>query len=762
MFDPPKSGETPSLLMRARATADRDRTGVDEPTAEDYRAARSRRRVSRPNPLLAGLRQSAEAEADIEEADRAETERARRRAAARQVQQKTAPAGREPPFSSDNGALVDPVALIGTIWRWRYGIAGLTILGGIVGVLIALSSQPRYTAASQILLDPRELQLVGRDLEREFLANEAALAIVDSRLALVKSRPVLERVIAETNLDQDPEFNGTADGGIGLGDGLAVIRSLFSNETPVDTSDRMTLENLRDAINIERETRTFIVEIAIEARSPRKAAMLANAVTEAFITEQSAITSDKARSANTALTGRLDDLQSEAEAAERRVEAFRIENGLVSTQGRLLSEDEVALASAQLTEARAATIRAQSRADAASATTVDAAISGAIPADLNTGALTTFRAQLSSLRQSAAQLENQLGPRHPRLASAQAAVNAARQDIASELRRIAQGAQAELRRAVQTEQELAAQVARAKAVLSTENEALVALRDLQTDAEAARSIYNAALLRARETGEVVQIGTVNASILSEAEPPIDRSSMSRRTIAMAGAFGGFLFGLGLALIAGLINAVQLGPITGGRSKTSQTTDQEPAVDEGSKTQRTQDKDAMYPGYPHAHQAPQQPQPAGGYPQQMASPTAPWPQQQPVMAAAAAPVQPAPVYAPAPQAPAAYGYPQTDPYVQHQAAYQPMPAPAQPMAWSQQPAPAPAPMPAAPQAAPWPPAPAQPVTPVTPVQLVATAPYPQPTAPAQDDREMDELRQSVRDIREVVEELAARRSMRAVG
>lgn len=728
MFEPPNSGKTPSLLMRARASERRNHTDAAEPNADDHKAARVRRGEKHPNPLLAALGRAADAQpAHAVASAPASADRERSQRAA------FAPQSSHDPMRRDNdGALVDPAALIGTIWRWRYTIAGLTVLGGIAGVLIALSSQPRYTASSQILLDPRELQLVGRELEQEFLANEAALAIVDSRLSLVQSRPVLERVIEATNLDQDPEFNGTDDQGLGLSDGLSVIFSLFSNETPVETSDRVTIENLRDAISIERETRTFVVEVSVEADSARKAALLANEVTAAFIEEQGSITTDKARTANTALTGRLDELRAEAETAERRVEAFRAENGLVSTQGRLLSEDEVAVASAQLSEARAITIRAQSRADAAGATTVDAAISGAIPADLNTGALTTFRAQLSSLRQTAAQLQNQLGPRHPRLASAQAAVEAARQDIAAELRRIAQGAQAELRRAVQTEQELAAQVARAKAALTTENDALVSLRDLQTDAEAARAIYNSALLRTRETGEAEQVGMVNASILAEAEPPIDPSSISRRTIAMAGAFAGFMLGMGMAFIAGLVNAVHLGPIAGHRFEADDA--QTNFDDNGPKPQRTstkQDEDAMYSGYPYAPHAPHPHQPVSGYPQPMAAPVAQWPQQQPM--------PPVPAYAPMQQPPAP-GYPPSGPYGYQQSPYPPMPAPAPPMA-------------PPPHYGYWPVAAAQPVAPQT---------YPPQPQPGREDREIDDLRQSVRDIREVVEELAARRSIRSVG
>jgi succinoglycan biosynthesis transport protein ExoP len=749
MFDPPPSGARRSLLMHARTDAAGPAQRKPEPDAADtFRAARARRAAQRPNPLLAALsRQEETATADkpapAEHTRRADRSEDRPAGAPNSQQTRIAPAAQWPqPRAPEGGALIDPVAMIATIWRWRFIIAGLTLAGAVLGVLIALATPHRYTAYSEVLIDPREIQLVGRDLEREFLANEAALAIVDSRLSLVWSRPVLERVIETTNLDQDPEFNGELDGGIGLGDGIRFIMSLFGGETPVETANRETLTNLRDAVSINRTTRTFVVNIGVEARSAQKAAMLANEVTQAFVAEQGSISSDKARDANEALTGRLGELQAKVEAAERSIERYRLENGLMTTQGRLLSEDELATASAQLAEARALTIRARTKAEQASEVSVDAAISGSVPADLVTASLGTFRAQHAALRQSAAQLENQLGPRHPRLEAANAAIEAARQDIAGELQRIVQGAQSELRRTVQTEQELAAQVARAKAQVSEQTDALVTLRDLQAEAEAARAIYNGALLRARETGEIGALGTVNAAVLAEAEPPRNASSMSRKTIAIAFTIGLFLLGLGLAAASGLFKAIRLGPgpAVGGDHPDSDPDSPAPTRN------RTQDSSAMYPGYPHTPYAPQhaaQPHPAAqaapGWPQQppMAQPYPPVAYPAAPQPAAPQPVAQQPM-APQPMAP--QSWPQHDPYGHHPQA-----------AWSQ-PAMPPVPPAPAPHPAVW----WQAGPPAYAAQPAPAPAQPAQAAPSRDAEEMAELRKSIGEIRDVVEELAARR------
>ncbi len=447
--------------------------------------------------------------------------------------------------------LIDPRVMLGAIWRWRWIIAGSTIIGCAVGAMIAISTPHTYTAYSQVLIDPRQVKLVERDLTPEFLGNESALAIVDSQLESVYSSPVLQRVIDELGLNQDAEFNGLADSGIGLFDGIAFVRSLFSAETPIETSNRITIENLRDAISAERTSRTFIFEISAESQNQRRAAEIANALTDAFIENQREREALAARNATAALGGQLVELKAAVETAERAAESFAQSNNLSRVEGLTLSENQVVATSAQLNEAQAATIRAKSLADAAQSASVDSVVNGALPPELVNSALITFRAQFASLSQNAASLEQALGPRHPRLANAIAAREAARDEIAAELQRIVAGTQSDLRRAVQNEQQIAAALAKNRAAQSQDSEAMITLRELEAEIEAAKSIYKAALLRSRETDQLENLVSVNATIISEAEPPLTASSLPRRFVALTGLFIGLAIGIGMAVLAGL-------------------------------------------------------------------------------------------------------------------------------------------------------------------------------------------------------------------
>lgn len=721
--------------------------------ASAHRAARKKRLGGGHGSLASALGRQNDAErnidADIEtlmtqaHAQQAPTQQA----AMAPVQAQQAP---PPPYpyympANDPGyqtaPLIDAASVLTTVWKWRWAIVGSTILGGALGVGLAMSMPKQYTAFTSVLVDPREIKLIDRDLTPEFLANEAALSIIDSRLQLAKSTRVLERVVERTNLSQDGEFNGE---GSGLGGGLSIVTGLLSgSDSGGAGKTRITQENLRKAIITRREMRTFVVNIGATSRNAEKSAILANEVAAAFIEEQSGITSRTAADANQKLAGRLDGLRAGLETAERNVENFRTENNLVNAQGRLINDDEIIAVNAALVKARGATSEARARADALRGADLNSVVTGVLPTALVTPALTTFRAQLASLKQQVASLENQLGPRHPRLENMRASAQAASNDIQSELNRIVTGAQADLRSAIQNEQQTAQKLAQLKATYGDNSNAVVALRELEREATAARTIYEAALVRARETGELEAVNQGNATIISSAEAPLSPSSTSRKVVIAGSSIAGFALSTGLALMFGIANSLKTSigmqgsapapsqaPVTPSAplpspSGGTRVRDNDDDEDYSNHKSNRNEKDDMYPPYPpygypvHAAapqpMAPQYPSPYGGYPQQ-----APMMQPSPYMQ------QPMhhmmqPMMQPMPQ----MHYPQQPPVPQIQPVF--MPIMQQPAA---QPAPAPQPMPA--------PAPA-------PLQTSYT-----------DQREMDSLRDSVRDIRGVLEQLTQRR------
>lgn len=454
--------------------------------------------------------------------------------------------------------LIDPMKVIGGITRSKWLITTTTLVGALLGVAIALSTPKMYQAWTEMIVDPRNLKLTDRDLTDTGLPSDATLAIVENQVRVMTSGSVLTKVVDKLNLADDPEFNGKAGSG-GFSPRAFVKSLLGAGEAGGDDAGRrhtLATEHLAQALTVERGGKTFVISIGAKTREPEKSALIANTMTEVFMQTYGELQAGTAGRATDELNARLNELRSSVEAAERKVESFKAENDLINPQGRLITDDEIQRVNDQLTAARARTLELNARASSTRSVGVDAVLTGALPEAINSPAITELRAQYAALTQEADRASVRLGPRHPERQAVEAQLSGARERIATELKRVAGSIQVELKRAVQTEQELAARLAQLKVRQGSVGDELVTLRELERDVAAKRSVYEAFLLRARETGEQRDINPANASVISVASPPLESTGPSRAMISLAGAFLGFAAGVGIGGMRGALESLR--------------------------------------------------------------------------------------------------------------------------------------------------------------------------------------------------------------
>lgn len=433
-------------------------------------------------------------------------------------------------------------------------IAITSLCGLLAGVLFALSMPKYFYSTAEILIDPRELQISDRGLLPTGLPYDASLALVENQTRILTSRRVILGTVEKLNLDQDDEFNGK---GLGTPNPIEVVQSIIFGRDSDDPAKakELAVENLQEATSASRTPKTFVINLTIRSQNSEKAALIANTMAAVYIDVQDEIQSDTVGRANGELGGRLEELRSDVEKAERAVEAYRSENELFDANGKLISDDEIALSSTQLTRAREKVAEMRARADSARELTLDAVLSDALPEGAASNLIAELRRGYAAKVQQRDALAEKLGAQHPQLRTAEAEVLSSKRGIETELRRLSQTAQIELQRSIKTEQDLAAGQARLKSKKSSISESLVRLRELEREAGARRSVYESFLLRARETGQQAGISTANTTIVSQAVPPLRTYGTSRKLVAIVGLIGGFMFGLALALLHALWRAL---------------------------------------------------------------------------------------------------------------------------------------------------------------------------------------------------------------
>src|SRR5579863_3289715 len=110
------------------------------------------------------------------------------------------------PKSARTPAGLSVLQLAQLLWRRKIAIAIAALICACAAVAIGKSMAPKYLATAQLYVDPRELQLVDRELTPRSQDISGLAMVVESQARLITSNSVLMQVIQDTRLDKDPEF----------------------------------------------------------------------------------------------------------------------------------------------------------------------------------------------------------------------------------------------------------------------------------------------------------------------------------------------------------------------------------------------------------------------------------------------------------------------------------------------------------------------------------------------------------------------------
>jgi len=449
------------------------------------------------------------------------------------------------------------------IRRWKV-ICAVTAGVMALAVVILLTLTPRYTATTQILLDPQKNKTFGSDAVIAEFSLETGN--VDSQIDVIKSINLLRHVVQKTNLVEDPEFGHPKPSGL-MGLILGAFRSSDEAEkSPAlkkDAADKdippqelATIMRLKNALEVQRVNRTYVLSVSITSESPEKAARLANAVGEAYVVDQLEAKYEAARNASSWLADRLQVLGDQVRQSEEAVASFRREHGLISAS----SESKVTLGQQQLSELSAKL--AGARADAAEklakyrqANEVAARRGNieAISDVVRSTVISQLRAQQADVSRREAELAARYSDQHPLVINARAELRDVNRSINNEVTRIIANLKNDYEVAKAGQDSLEASI-RAAGTDSLDNDVGVKLRELERVNAANKTLYESFLSRTKITQEQSTFEQREARVISPATKP-NAPSFPKKSLVMALAMVvGALLGVAGSVALDMLNA----------------------------------------------------------------------------------------------------------------------------------------------------------------------------------------------------------------
>ena len=426
-----------------------------------------------------------------------------------------------------------------------------------LAVFIVLLIVPQYTASSQILLDPRRQNLLGPEATTSDLGFDANA--VESQIAVIRSQSLLLRVVESEKLATEPGFGAEPPPSL-----LAQIRAMMpwsqSSDADVVSANalpdqlailargaRRAVSVLQSQIDVKRLGRTNGLEIQFTSPDRQKAAQLANAVANAYITDQLESRYQATRRVSEWLADRIIKLGNDLRASEAEVARFRAENNMAGAVTGALSEGQLSELNAKLIAARAESAEKKARFDQVQRIAAEGGNLQSIPDVIRSSVVSSLRAVQAEISRREADLIAKYGTSHPAVVNVRAERQDNERQIRGEVSRIVANLKNELdvakTREISLEQSLGV-----GGQGGTNNAVAVRLRELERSVTTNKALYESFLSRAKISDEQANFEVRQARIIANATVPGAPSYPSKFRFTSIGLFLGLFGGLGAAFL----------------------------------------------------------------------------------------------------------------------------------------------------------------------------------------------------------------------
>lgn len=436
---------------------------------------------------------------------------------------------------------------MGVLRKRRRLIGGITALGAILGVLVLFTATPTYKARSVVLIDFKRLAALDEDFSTS--SGRIDSSAVLSQIEILKSESVVNRMVIDEKLDEDPEFVGKLPLPLRL---LGVVGILPNPmDAPQAERRRLAAEAVVKSMAVDRIDLSYAISIDFVARTAEKAARLANSVAAMYIQDQLEAKRDASEKASSWFSGRIAELQADVDAADRKAVEYRLRNGIMSSDGKFIDEQQLADVSQKLLQARLTRFSAEAKIAQIGQIIATGAVQGALVDELSNEVIVPLRNAYLEAKRQAAEISLRYGAKHESVTRIRQSMVEIENSIADEFKRIQQGAKSDVEIAKSREQTLQNELNELARLSAAAQGARVELSQLESTASAVKSIRDTFMQRYVEGIQKQGFPITEARVITKAPTPVN-PSFPTPSKAIGGATllsFGFAFCLAIALEA---------------------------------------------------------------------------------------------------------------------------------------------------------------------------------------------------------------------
>ncbi|HUZ34059.1 MAG TPA: isochorismatase family protein [Xanthobacteraceae bacterium] len=391
------------------------------------------------------------------------------------------------------GEEIDYLSVVRRLWRRKFLILAVcaVVSGASAGVVAFL---PRHYVADALVVveNPNggiSTLLIGNNANNPSPLPPPDAEAIQTEVQILQSPALAAEVIRTLKLENQREFNP------------AVGKSPQSATTKEGAAAQLaqTVKNFLALLHVDRKGESRIIDVGFDARDPKLAAAIANAVVDQYIADQQDLRAKSATQQAQWLQDRINSLQQQATTDEEAIAKFRAKAGLFSGPGGSpLLLKEMADVSDELAKAQATRTTLEDR-----LRQLRASLSSNVDATsdlLDSPVMRSLRTEEATLQAQFALNSENYGARYPKTIALGAQLAKLKGEMKLEAQQIAAALHNEVDVARMNEQRLTDRLDALKQEVTAMNGSDVTLAALQRQAEADRLVLSNYLARFKEVG----------------------------------------------------------------------------------------------------------------------------------------------------------------------------------------------------------------------------------------------------------------------
>lgn len=426
-------------------------------------------------------------------------------------------------------------------------VAGLTIA---TSALYCLFAAPQYTATAELLIDTQQARGLEVMPQLTGLMDSSA---IDSQVQILLSERIAKSVIKELKLVARKRQE-IEDQGVSLAaKAISFVFPFFVRTTPLSDYEieRVQIDDFEDRLKVKRVGNSYVIEIDYKATDQQLASDIANQLAEAYIVDQLEAKYQATRRASVWLQDRIAELRDQALAADRAVQDFKAKHNIIDTQRGLISDQQLSELTSQLITARTAVAEAQARYERVSNIIKQGVVTGTsdeVVSDvLNNEVISRLRSQYLDAVKREADWSKRYGPDHVAVINLNLEIKGLQRSLFTELSRIAETYKSDLEISKAREVSLSSSLDQLMAQAKLTGQAQVELRELESNAQSYRALYDNFLQRFMQATQQQSFPITEARVITDASPPQRASQPKTALIIAAGSLLGLLLGFGCGM-----------------------------------------------------------------------------------------------------------------------------------------------------------------------------------------------------------------------